>query len=190
MRRCEDYKIVFDDLQPPRTIWNTIYEILDSFAWAVLLVTVLFTFLGRPFWVSGSSMEPTLQDRSWVAVTAVGFQARRGDVVVATQPNDRNEPLIKRIIAVEGDFIDIDPERHTVCINGAVLDEPYISEMVEKGGDMTYPVKVPEGHVFVMGDNRNDSIDSRWSAIGLIDTRYLAGRAVGRLLPPGDWTIR
>lgn len=189
MRRYEDYTIAFDEVQEPRTKWNMVYEILDSFSWAVLLVMVLFTFLCRPFWVSGGSMEPTLQDRSWVAVTALGFHARRGDVVVVSQPNALNEPLIKRIIAVEGDVIEIDPELHTVSVNGEVLDEPYISEPVERGGDLTYPIEVPAGHVFVMGDNRNDSLDSRSSTIGFIDTRYLTGRAAGRLLPLGQWSI-
>ena len=65
----------------------------------------------------------------------------------------------------------------------------YISEPVEKAGDLTYPVQVPEGYVFVMGDNRNDSLDSRSSTIGFIDTRYLSGKAVFRLLPAGQWQI-
>lgn len=189
MRRYEEYTIAFDELQERRTKWNTVYEILDSFSWAVLLVMILFTFLFRPFWVSGSSMEPTLQDRNWVAVTTIGFRAQRGDVVVVSQPNDRHEPLIKRIIAVAGDLVEIDPELHTVAVNGEVLDEPYISEPIEKSGDLTYPIEVPAGHVFVMGDNRNDSLDSRSSTIGFIDTRYLTGKAVGRLFPIGRWAI-
>ena len=125
-------------------------------------------------------MEPTLLDRNWVAVTTLGFYAQRGDIVVISQPNALNEPLIKRIIAVAGDTVEIDPQAHTVAVNGENLDEPYISEPVEKAGDLTYPVQVPEGYVFVMGDNRNDSLDSRSSTIGFIDTRYLSGKAVFR----------
>ena len=106
-----------------------------------------------------------------------------------SQPNALNEPLIKRIIAVAGDTVEIDPQAHTVAVNGENLDEPYISEPVEKAGDLTYPVQVPEGYVFVMGDNRNNSLDSRSSTIGFIDTRYLSGKAVFRLLPAGQWQI-
>jgi signal peptidase I len=189
MRRYEEYTIEFDETPAPRTKWNVIYEILDSFSLAVLLVMVLFAFLCRPFWVSGSSMEPTLQDRNWVAVTTAGFYAQRGDIVVVSQPNARHEPLIKRIIAVAGDTVEIDPQAHTVSVNGDILDEPYISEPVEKSGDLTYPIQVPEGHVFVMGDNRNDSLDSRSSMIGFIDTRYLSGKAVFRFFPVGQWRI-
>lgn len=189
MRRYEEYVVAFDEAQAPRSRWRMVYDILDSFSWAILLVMLLFAFLGRPFWVSGDSMEPTLQDGNWVAVTAVGFQAKRGDIVVVTQPNARNEPLIKRIIAVEGDLLSIDPEAHTVSVNGEVLDEPYISEPVRKIGDLTYPIEVPKGHVFVMGDNRNESLDSRSSTIGFIDTRYLAGRTVCRLFPLGQWAV-
>ena len=156
MRRYEEYTIQFDEIPARRTKWNVIYEMLDSLSLAVLLVMVLFAFVCRPFWVSGASMEPTLLDRNWVAVTTLGFHAQRGDIVVISQPNALNEPLIKRIIAVAGDTVEIDP---------------------------------PEGYVFVMGDNRNDSLDSRSSTIGFIDTRYLSGKAVFRLLPAGQWQI-
>ena len=189
MRRYEEYTIQFDEIPARRTKWNVIYEMLDSLSLAVLLVMVLFAFVCRPFWVSGASMEPTLLDRNWVAVTTLGFHAQRGDIVVISQPNALNEPLIKRIIAVAGDTVEIDPQAHTVAVNGENLDEPYISEPVEKAGDLTYPVQVPEGYVFVMGDNRNDSLDSRSSTIGFIDTRYLSGKAVFRLLPAGQWPI-
>ncbi len=189
MRRYEEYTIEFDGLPMSRSKWDAVYETLDSIGWAVLLVMLLFTFVCRPFWVSGESMEPTLQDHDWVAVTDIGFHAQRGDIVVVTQPNFRNEPLIKRIIAVEGDLVDIDPQAHTVSVNGEILEEPYISEPVLEGGDLSYPVRVPQGHVFVMGDNRNASLDSRSSLIGFIDTRYLAGRAALRLFPLGEWRI-
>lgn len=105
MRRYEEYTIQFDEIPARRTKWNVIYEMLDSLSLAVLLVMVLFAFVCRPFWVSGASMEPTLLDRNWVAVTTLGFHAQRGDIVVISQPNALNEPLIKRIIAVAGDTV-------------------------------------------------------------------------------------
>ena len=189
MRRYEEYTIQFDEIPERRTKWNVIYELLDSLSLAVLLVMVLFAFACRPFWVSGDSMKPTLQDHNWVAVTTLGFHAQRGDIVVASQPNALDEPLIKRIIAVAGDTVEIDPQAHTVAVNGEILDEPYISDPVEKAGDLTYPIQVPEGHVFVMGDNRNMSTDSRSPMIGFIDARYVLGKVEGRITPLGHWSV-
>ena len=112
-----------------------------------------------------------------------------GDIVVVTQPNVHNEPLIKRVIATEGQKIDINFASGQVMINNETIDEPYIADLTKTASDVTFPLIVPEGKVFVMGDNRNHSSDSRSSGVGFIDTRYILGKAQFRILPFGDFNI-
>ena len=177
------------DVQVKKGFWGVIYEWLDSFVFAIILILVVFVFAVRVVGVDGESMNPTLNDGDWLTVSAINTEFERGDVVVITQPNALNEPLIKRIIAVGGDTIDINFNTHEVTVNGEVLDEPYILSPTASCGDFTGPITVPEGYVFVMGDNRNNSLDSRFNTIGLIDERYILGVANARLFPFGDWRI-
>lgn len=128
-------------------------------------------------------MNPTLKNGDWLAVQSVNTTVERGDIVIITQPNALGKPLVKRVIAKGGDEIDIDFFDHKVTVNGEVLDEPYIAEPTSLMGNMVYPLTVPEGTVFVMGDNRNDSTDSREKYIGFIDEDYILGVAKFRLLP-------
>ena len=100
------------------------------------------------------------------------------------------EPIVKRIIATGGDTVDIDPVTGDVSVNGEVLDEPYINETIdvlEHMGDLTYPQTVPEGCVFVMGDNRNASTDSRASRLGMVDERYILGHVQSVVFPISDF---
>ena len=103
-----------------------------------------------------------------------------GDIVVVDRYTQ--EPLIKRVIALEGDIIDIDPETHEVSVNGEVLDEPYVSTPTDLK-DFSGPQEVPEGKVFVMGDNRTYSKDSRTDEIGFVDASDIVGRAIFRIWP-------
>lgn len=169
--------------------WVLFYEWLDSVMGAVLVIFVAFTFLFRAVGVDGSSMVPTLVDGDWVAISTIAFRPERGDIVVVTQPNDVHEPLIKRVIAVGGDTIDINFLTHEVIVNGRVLVEPYIRELTARQFDVEFPLTVTEGFVFVMGDNRNASKDSRSSGIGLIDERYILGKAQFRFYPFGAFGI-
>lgn len=149
---------------------------------------MIFAFLFRLVGVSGQSMEPTLHNGDWLAVRAVNTKINRGEIVVVTQPNKLNEPIIKRVIAVAGDTVDIDFRTGKVTVNGVVSDEPYIAE---KPRDRLIHLSVDCSAklCFVMGDNRNHSLDSRSSVIGFIDTRYILGVAEFRLIPVGDWKI-
>ena len=109
-----------------------------------------------------------------------------GKAVLRKEGFYNDQPIVKRIIATGGDTIDIDPVTGDVLVNGEVLDEPYIAEKIntlEKMGDMTYPQTVPEGCVFVMGDNRNYSTDSRWSQLGMVDERYILGHVLSVVYP-------
>lgn len=134
-------------------------------------------------------MVPTLHDGDWMAVRSIVTEVKRGDIVIITQPWDRNVPIVKRVIAVSGDVVNIDFNLHEVYVNGEKLNEPYINEPTALSYDMQFPLTVEEGKVFVMGDNRNDSLDSRSSRIGLIDERYIFGKAEVRLHPIKDWNI-
>ncbi len=177
------------DVKVKKGFWGVIYEWLDSFVFAIILILIVFVFAVRVVGVDGESMNPTLNHGDWLTVSAINTEFERGDIVVITQPNALNEPLIKRVIAVGGDTIDINFNTHKVMVNGEVLDEPYILSPTASRGDFFEPVTVPEGYVFVMGDNRNNSLDSRFNSIGLIDERYILGVANARLFPFGEWRI-
>lgn len=160
---------------------QTIYDFASILVSAVLAVGVIFTFLFKISVVDGSSMNNTLFDRDSVIITARDWNVEYGDIVVISQPNILEKVLIKRVIATEGQTIVVDAARGRVVVDGKVLDEPYIAEHMVEQGNMIYPLTVPEGYVFVMGDNRNHSTDSRYSIVGLIDTRYIVGEAVYRI---------
>ena len=169
--------------------WQIVYEWMDSFVFSVILILIVFTFGFRVVGVDGESMMPTLNNGDWLTVKAINTTIERGDIVVITQPNITNEPLIKRVIAVGGDTLDINFMSGEVKVNGEVIDEPYINAPTHNPGDFNKPIRIPEGYVFVMGDNRNASLDSRFSTIGVIDERYVLGVANARLFPFGDWEI-
>lgn len=193
MRKTEDFSISFEVSEYSKNdknkSWRFVYDWLDSLIYAVLLILVIFTFFFRVVGVNGDSMNPTLQSGDWLTVSAITDEVETGDIVVITQPNSLNEPLIKRVIAKGGDTINIDFIEGTVTVNGKILHEPYIAEKTEISGDYVYPLEIPEGYIFVMGDNRNNSLDSRFRTIGLIDERYVLGVAETRIYPFGDWKI-
>lgn len=155
-----------------------VYEATSVLVSAAVIILLVFTFLVRFAGVVGDSMNPTLTSGNWVALSQVGeYAPAYGDIVVISQPNALDENIIKRVIATEGQTIDIDFETGTVFIDGEVLSEPYINNATTTSFDINFPLTVPEGYVFVMGDNRQDSMDSRCSEIGLIRTDYILGNA-------------
>lgn len=160
---------------------QTIYDFASILVSAVLAVGIIFTFLFKISVVDGSSMNNTLFNGDAVLITARDWKTEYGDIVVISQPNAFEKVLIKRVIATEGQTIVVDAVEGCVTVDGQVLDEPYIAERMTLQGNMTYPLTVPEGYVFVMGDNRNHSSDSRLTDVGLIDTRYIVGEAVYRI---------
>lgn len=168
----------------------TFYDIVSTVMSSFIIIAVIFTFLFRLVGVSGTSMTDTLQNNDWL-ITVQKSDYVYGDIVVITQPNYFNEPLIKRVIATEGQTVDIDFVTSTVYVDGVALDEPYTREdyILRNYDDITFPYTVPDGCLFCMGDNRNGSTDSRSTLIGPIDERYILGKAVLRILPLGDFDI-
>lgn len=159
------------------------YEWIQCLVVALLCCVLIFTFFARVIDVKGRSMEPTLIDGDKIVITRLAGGYDRGDIVVLRKETFRQEPIVKRVIAVGGDTIDIDFVQGIVYINGSPLDEPYVNELTYDREDFEGPVEVPEGHVFVMGDNRNNSSDSRKATIACVDERFILGKVVFRIWP-------
>lgn len=172
-----------------KKLYASIYDLVSVVMSSFIIIAVIFVFVFRLVGVSGKSMTNTLQDGDWL-ITVQKPEYVAGDIVVITQDTWFHEPLIKRVIATEGQVIDIDTRTDTVYVDGEAIEEPYLREdFINSAGDQSYPYTVPEGHLFCMGDNRNGSTDSRSSLVGPIDERYILGKAVLRLLPFGDFDI-
>lgn len=156
----------------------------DSIIFA-LIVVMIFNLGFRIVNVNGGSMLPTLHSNDRLIVSSVNYHPQYGDIVVSVQENAVEKAIIKRVIAVGGQTVDIDTEKGIVYVDGKALDEPYIYDLtyVIPYPPMEFPVTVPEGSVFVMGDNRNDSLDSRSTAVGCIQERYILGKVVFRIFP-------
>ena len=154
-------------------------------------VLLLFTFFIRMSRVEGNSMNPTLvhHDRMLLLSNVWYSEPQRGDIVVARVRGFSTEPIVKRVIAVEGDTVDIDFDRGIVYVNGQALVEPYIQSPTYNhfgGSGIGYPLVVEKGHVFLMGDNRNDSYDSRYGMIGQVDERCILGKVFFISVPGKD----
>ena len=162
---------------------TAILEWFDALIFALTLVLIILLFFVRTVNVDGTSMEPTLLNGQQLLVRSVLYTPQRGDIVVVDRFTKFKLPLIKRVIAVGGDTVDIDFDTGDVFVNGQLLDEPYIAAPTTRAFDVAFPVTVPEGQVFLMGDNRLESKDSRHSDIGFIDERDILGKVIFRILP-------
>ncbi len=167
--------------------WNLPYSVMASICAGFFCVVILFTFFFKTALVKGESMLPTLRDGDRMLVISSAVPIERGDIVVISRESSGHEPLVKRVIAVGGDEVDIDFELGTVKVNGLVLDEPFIAEPISRTGDYSFPVTVPDGYVFVLGDNRNDSYDSRYSDVGFIGLDRIVGKVAARLFPDTEF---
>ena len=158
----------------------------------VLAVLLLNLFVCRFAVVDGDSMYPTLHDRDLLLVWMLGGGQEQGDVVVINTPEDgvfRGERLVKRVVAVAGQRIRIDYSENKVYVDGTALDEDYINFEEADPMEVCYPREeytVPEGYVFVLGDNRNHSVDSRHPLVGPIPVEDIMGKEMIRS-PFGDW---
>lgn len=197
MRRVEEYWFKFEypaalsqetdaaEETPERCRkqWKIVYDAVATLETAVIILILLFSLVLRPAAVIGNSMLPNFSGGDRVACVHSFSGYERGDVIIISHATRKDESIIKRVIAVGGDTVDIDFYKGTVSVNGQVLDEPYVNTPTNLSYDMTFPVTVPEGRLFVLGDNRNDSLDSRSTDIGFINENKVLGKVVFRFYP-------
>lgn len=164
---------------------------LQTLVTAIVCIVLVFTFLGRITRVVGHSMDDTLADGELLAVWSLGYEPEQGDIVVLNKTTVEHlggVAIVKRVIATGGQTVDIDYATNSVYVDGERLDEPYIKEVMQ---DVTQTgpyrtqthIEVPEGSIFVMGDNRNNSDDSRDDRIGCIDEDYVLGKVFFSIFP-------
>ncbi len=175
--------------------FKEIFEWLDAIVISVIAVILLFTFVFRTVGIKGESMENTLFENDHVVISNLFYTPKQGDIVVISRnyanlngdTNEDDSPIIKRVIAVAGQDVTIDPKTGHVMVDNMLISENYIKPgAITTWGDGSTEAKtitVEEGKIFVMGDNREASLDSRYSQIGQVDIRYVLGRAIFRIYP-------
>lgn len=177
--------------QPEKINWKKeVFEWSEAIIIAVVIAVIIRSFLFTLVAVEGASMENTLHDGDRLFVRRIGYTPKNGDIIVFTPENKPKTPYIKRVIATGGQTIDIDFTTGEVKVDGEVLKENYIKAPTKRPGNVKFPVTVPEGYFFAMGDNRGNSHDSRNSDVGnsdnksgLIKNEALLGKAVFRIWP-------
>ncbi len=165
-----------------------LYYWLQTIAIPVVCIMLVFTFVGRAVRVDGHSMDPTLADNELLLVWSLGYTPAQNDIVIASIPGCEmlEGAIVKRVIATEGQTVVVDYTQNSVTVDGVTLDEDYINETMDQIYTAPNPVMeytVPEGHVFLMGDNRNHSTDSRHPDLSYVDEACIMGKAMVVVFP-------
>ena len=164
-----------------------VFEMAGTVFTALIVVLLILTFFVRQVTVSGNSMTDTLQDQDRLLVTNFMYTPQNGDIIIISHGNIYSDPIIKRVIAVGGQRLDINYDTNEVIVDGVVQYEPYIKGKTRQLSNSVsledYNNIIPEGYVFVMGDNREGSLDSRSKDIGLIPVNNIIGKAQFRFAP-------
>ncbi len=181
---------------------QSLFEWLELLAVVLVIIVTLFTFVVSIVGVDGSSMYPTLHDRDLMLVQRIAYTPRQGDVIVLRKDHTfGDQALVKRVIATGGQTVYIDYDNNTITVDGEILEEPYLNYEYDDmyGSDymadkvdldpqyVNQEFTVPEGCVFVCGDNRNHSSDSRVAQLGMVDERYVIGRVLLVFFPFSDF---
>lgn len=180
------------EIQNPKeklTWQQSIVLYLNDLTYVLIAIMLVFLLLFRVIVVSGDSMKQTLIDGDYLLLLSNVFyrEPQQGDIIVASKDSfDGGAAIIKRVIATEGQIVDIDFENGIVYVDGLPLEEPYINNLTTRQEGVPFPLMVEEGCIFVLGDNRDVSKDSRHPEIGLIDTRQVLGKALFLMLPGVD----
>lgn len=164
---------------------STVFDWLGSLLIALVCVLIVMTFCFRIIDVDGTSMEPTLINTDKVVITDLFYTPHNGDVIVISHGEEYPKPLVKRVIAIPGQTLQLDFEKNEVYVDGVKLDEPYIQGYLKQADKSAEEINgvIPEGKLFVMGDNRTVSLDSRSRSIGLIDIDNVIGKAQLVVIP-------
>ena len=172
-------------LSPAERARRELYDWIESLMVALIFCVILFSFVLRLINVSGPSMNPTLYEGNKMLVSDLFYKPKAGDIVVFKNVDDNNEEkaLVKRVVATEGQEVNIDFEHGIVYVDGQPLEEEYAAEPIHNKLDFIGPKTVPDGCVFVLGDNRNSSRDSRARSIGMVDERLIIGRVYAVVYP-------
>jgi len=160
-----------------------LYEFAESFCISIFLVTVIMLFVFRVVTVEGSSMYNTLSENDRIIITDMFYTPEKGDIIVTDSSNGLSKPLVKRIIATGGDTIRISYKTGEVFVNNQLLSENYILEPMKTEEKDDLVMTIDDGYVFLMGDNRNVSWDSRSEVVGQINENEILGKVVFRILP-------
>jgi len=172
------------------SVKDEIFDWVQNLTFILSTIVIIFIFVLRIVGVDGDSMFPTLHDKDWLVISNLFYEPEYGDIVVLSKDSFLDgKMIVKRVIATENQEIDIDFDKGIVYIDGEPLDEPYIAELTKRQMDMIFPATVPEDCVFVMGDNRNHSSDSRDASLGMVHESCILGRLVIRLWPIADFGI-
>lgn len=176
-----------EEVKPQKSIASLLYETLEIISIALIVVILINLFVGRMTTVVGDSMYPTLHNTEKLWVSRLGYTPQNGDIVVIQEKNSAiSEPIVKRIIATENQTIKFDFENWKVFVDGVPLEEDYINYedwCAMKSYGCPEELAVPPGYVFVMGDNRNHSTDSRDGRVGVISEDDIMGKVVARIFP-------
>lgn len=169
------------------TVRSEIYDWLRCIVTAIVACVIIFVFFARIVGVVGSSMVPTLHEGDRIITSNLFYTPKQGDIVVLRKQSFDERAIVKRVIATEGQTVDIDFEAGIVYVDGEALTEDYVNAPIHDRIHFEGEVTVPEGCVFVLGDNRNASSDSRHAKLGCVDERYILGKAYLILLPFKDF---
>ena len=173
---------------------QTFYDVFEVLATVTVTVMLLYAFGCRLQIVDGTSMLKTLHDGERLIVSDLGYEPRRGDIVIIHRIDAApySQPIVKRVIALPGQTVDIDFETWTLTVDGSVVEEPYRWLDLSRetlGCEYPLPITLGPNEIFVMGDNRNGSADSRQEELGPVDIRTVVGRALVRVWPRGSFTV-